>query len=68
MVWILIAAGILSTLLLRLFLRLYQLKRGGKVFKFYRINWFWFWAMFIAYYATAAGIVLLYKLLVWILG
>lgn len=59
MQWLALAVGIFTILLLRLFCRIYHLKvRGGK-FKFYKVNWFWFWAMFIAFYSIAVVVILI---------
>lgn len=68
MKWLGLAVGIFTFLLLRVFFRIYQLKKMGREFKFYKINWFWFWAMFMAYYTIAVVVVLFYRLLVWSLS
>lgn len=59
------ALGLLVILSLRVMFRLYKLKKLGYDHK---INWFWFWTVFIAFYAKLAVIVLLYRFIAWCLG
>jgi len=59
------AIGLLVILSLRVMFRLYKLKKLGYG---YRINWFWFWSVFVAFYAILAVIVLLHRFIAWCLG
>lgn len=68
MKYLVLAVGILTILLLRLFIRVYQLKVRGGEFKFYKINWFWFWAIFIAFYSISVAVILIFGLINRILG
>lgn len=68
MKYLVLAVGILTILLLRLFIRVYQLKVRGGEFKFYKINWFWFWAIFIAFYSISVVVILLWSFIDKILG